>query len=67
MTKVWMSEQEARRAGLLTSKTKTTRKSVPRSKSTSRCQACGEEFTSDAAETRHVEETGHARYETETT
>jgi len=29
------------------------------------CHTCGETFTTAAAETRHVADTGHARYETE--
>lgn len=59
-----MSETEARRAGLLPpKKARTTRKTEPRGGAESRCHTCGATFTTDAAETRHVEDTRHARYE----
>jgi uncharacterized C2H2 Zn-finger protein len=62
-----MSLAEAKAEGLLDGKPKlkrTTRQTAPRNGAPSRCTACGTVFTTDASETRHVEETGHARYET---
>lgn len=41
---------------------RTTRHQLPRQGATSTCQTCGETFTSDAAETRHVADTLHPRY-----
>lgn len=59
-----LTEAEARRAGLLAPKSRKTRKAAPRNGAPSRCK-CGEEFTTDAAETRHVEQNpGHCRIET---
>jgi len=59
-----LSEAEARRLGLVApaSKKRTTRKAADGPYHT-RCCACREEFTVEAAETRHVESTSHARYE----
>ena len=37
----------------------------PRARAVSVCHDCGERFTTDAAETRHVAATFHARYEQE--
>lgn len=60
-----MSEKEARRAGLIAPKAKTTRKRAPKDKrDRTRCVACDEVFETAAAETRHVEQVGHHRYET---
>lgn len=57
-----MSEREARRAGLVAPKSRTTRRVAPREKGTrSRCK-CGEEFTTIAAEDAHVA-AGHNRFE----
>lgn len=66
-----MTTAEAREAGLLnaskTRKPRTTRKTEPRNGAESRCVACGATFTSDAAETKHVEVTHHSRYESTVT
>lgn len=59
-----MTEEQARKAGLLKDPSTSKRKGMGRGGAKSRCAACGEEFTGDAAETRHLEETKHARYET---
>lgn len=61
---IHMTEEQARKAGLLTSKkkTRTTRKAAGRAGAKSRC-SCGEVFTSDARETAHVG-IGHAKFET---
>ena len=59
---VHLSEADARRLGFTKKgKTKTTRKAAGRDGATSRCR-CGEEFTTDAAETRHVAR-GHNLFE----
>lgn len=61
-----MSEAEARRAGLLPgkpAKKRTTRKSEPRNGAVSRCVKCDATFSGDAAETRHVEQEHHHRFE----
>jgi hypothetical protein len=42
-----------------------TRRTVPRARSVSVCHACGARFDTDAAETRHVAATFHARYQME--
>lgn len=44
---------------------RTTRRAVPRDRAVSTCHACAEQFTTDAAETRHVAATLHARYDTD--
>jgi len=62
-----MTVAEAKAAGLLDpkpGKKRTTRKAAPRDKAVSRCVMCGETFTTDAAEGRHLVATRHARYET---
>lgn len=41
-----------------------TRRQLPRDRAISTCHNCGQVFTTDAAETRHVAETHHARYDT---
>jgi hypothetical protein len=41
---------------------RTTRRALPRAGSVSVCHACGARFDTDAAETRHVAATLHARY-----
>ena len=46
---------------------RTTRRAVPRGRAVSVCQACGARFDTDAAETRHVAATLHARYQMEDT
>lgn len=58
-----MSKAEAAKLGLIDKKPKTTRKAAKRDGAVSRCVSCGETFTTDAAETRHVA-AGHARFET---
>ena len=40
-----------------------TRKALARGRQVSTCHDCGEQFTTDAAETRHVAATFHARYD----
>jgi hypothetical protein len=45
---------------------RTTRKALPRGRAPSTCHACGATFTTDAAETRHVAVTFHARYDCDT-
>lgn len=45
---------------------RTTRRALARDRATSTCHACGATFTTDAAETRHVAATFHARYDTDT-
>lgn len=64
MVTVRMSEKEAKRAGLVAPKSKSTRRAAPHAGAISRCCSCKTEFTTIAAENRHVEETKHARYET---
>ncbi len=59
-----MSKAEAQRLGLINRKPKTTRKAAARNGAVSRCTTCDETFTTDAAETRHVNTTRHPRYET---
>lgn len=64
-----ISEADARRLGLTapTKRSKRTTKGSGRAGATSRCHDCELEFTSDAAEGRHLADTGHARYESVTT
>lgn len=60
-----MTEEQARAAGLLKGKAK--KKSTAgmgRGGAVSRCTTCQVEFTSDAAEDRHMAETPHRRFET---
>jgi len=59
---VHLSEKDAKRLGL-TKKSASKKKPMARDGAESRCVACGETFTSDAAETKHLEQTKHARYE----
>ena len=62
---VHMSEQEARRAGLVKGKGSTRKRADGgRKGAASRCATCGETFTSDTAEDAHLATTGHNRYET---
>jgi hypothetical protein len=42
---------------------RTTRRALPRERAVSVCHVCGAVFTSAAAETRHVAETVHARFD----
>ena len=59
-----MSESEARRAGLIKGKSSSKKRADGgRQGARSRCATCGSEFTSDAKETEHMNETGHRRYE----
>lgn len=61
---VYMSEEQARRAGLVKGKvSKRSTAGSGRGGARSRCHDCGEEFTSDTKETNHMNETGHSRYE----
>ncbi len=61
---IHMSEEQARKAGLLgpKRKTKSTREKGGRGGARSRC-SCGEEFISDTAETAHIS-VGHAKFVT---
>lgn len=60
---IHMTEQQARAAGLLKGKqSKRSTAGSGRDGALSRCHACGEEFTSDTKETKHMNDTGHARY-----
>jgi hypothetical protein len=61
-----MTVAEAKAAGLLDSpkKKRTTRKALPRDGAKSRCHACGEIFTTTAAEERHTLDARHYRFET---
>jgi len=59
---VRLSPAEARRLGIDTPTTRTTRR-VARAPYHSRCTACGDEFTTEAAEERHLAAGGHHRYE----
>jgi hypothetical protein len=43
-----------------------TRKALARAGAVSTCVTCGEQFTTAAAETRHVAATLHARYDCDT-
>ena len=63
MTTIRMSEAEAKRAGLVKTKGRTTRKAAGRDGATSRCVTHGETFTTDAAEDRHVAEHHGCRIE----
>lgn len=45
---------------------RTTRRAVPRDRAVSVCHTCGATFDTDAAETRHVAATSHARYDCDT-
>ena len=63
MSRVELTEAQAKKLGIEVPKTKKSRKGMGRDGARSRCVKCGEEFTSDAAETRHLIETMHARYE----
>lgn len=67
MTRVHLSDGEARRLGITPAKParrRTTRR-VAHGPYRTRCTAadCGETFTTGAAETRHHEATGHRRFE----
>jgi len=59
-----LTEAEARKLGLDVPKKKarTTRKTAAGPYHT-RCKKCGEEFTTQAAEDRHLKVTRHVRYE----
>jgi hypothetical protein len=67
-----ISPAEARSLGLLgkapantprniPAKKRTTRKAEPRAGAVSECHVCHERFSTDAAETRHIEQYRHAR------
>jgi hypothetical protein len=60
-----LTAAEARRLGIdvPAPRRRTTRRALPRAGSVSVCHTCGERFTTDAAETRHVAATFHARYD----
>lgn len=64
-----LTAAQARALGLDTPATRarprTTRRALPRDRTPSTCHACGERFDTDAAETRHVAATLHARYDTD--
>lgn len=56
---------EARKLGIDTKlgRTRTTSRTAKGVKYHTRCTKCGEEFTTQAAEDRHVDEFKHARYQ----
>lgn len=56
-----------RAAHVAATRPRRTRRALARDGARSTCHSCGATFTTDAAETRHVADTGHHRYETETT
>jgi hypothetical protein len=59
-----LTEAQARALGLKAPKTPSKRKKgMARAGAVTRCVECGATFTGDAAETRHLNETRHARYE----
>ena len=61
---IHMSEQEARRAGLITKKASTRKTgAAPREAGSTRCATCLETMAGETAEKKHNEETGHARFE----
>lgn len=60
---VHLTEAQARKLGFTPAKSKSKKKGMARAGAKTRCCTCGEVFTSDAAETRHVEEARHFRYE----
>lgn len=61
---IHMSEQEARRAGLITKKPSTRKTgAAPREKDATRCATCLETMAGETAEERHTREAGHHRYE----
>lgn len=63
---VHLTEAEARRLGFTAkARARPTRRTEPRAGAVTVCHVCGERFSTDAAETRHVEATRHARYQLE--
>lgn len=62
---IYMSEDEARRSGLLKGTKPSTRKkgAARREKDQTRCATCEEVMAGETAEKKHNEETGHSRFE----
>lgn len=58
-----LTPEQARKLGIEAPKSKSKRKGMARAGAKTRCVTCGEVFTGDAAETRHVNEARHYRYE----
>jgi hypothetical protein len=57
-----LSNADLRRLGLVPDKKRTTRRTAS-GPFHHRCVTCGEEFTTDASETRHLNAERHYRYE----
>lgn len=62
---IYMSEDEARRSGLLTTAKKSAHKKGAgrREKGATRCATCKEPMAGETAEENHNAESGHARFE----
>lgn len=65
-----LTAAQARRLGIDVPATaarprRATRLALPRGRAVSVCHTCSERFTTEAAETRHVAATLHARYDTD--
>lgn len=58
-----ITAKEAQRLGLDVKAKRTKNRAEAKGPYLSRCKTCGQEFTVEASEDRHVNETHHARYE----
>lgn len=62
---IHMSEQEARRAGLITKKASSRKTGAGRREAgATRCATCLEPMAGETAEERHTRDAGHARFST---